>query len=45
MGIKQLVSSTRQHISTMVVGSQKVPSHAQCDGFGVTAIFPGLVTA
>jgi hypothetical protein len=43
LGTKQLVSPV-QLPSTSVVGVQKVPSRAQCDGFGASAIFPGLVT-
>jgi hypothetical protein len=45
LGMKQLVSSVRQRTCTSVVGDQKVPCQAQCDGFGASAIFLELVTA
>jgi hypothetical protein len=44
MGMNHLVSSAQQRSYTSVVGGQEVPCQAQFDGFGVFAIFPGLVT-
>jgi hypothetical protein len=43
--MKQLISCTRQRTCTSAVGSKKVPCQAQCDGFVVSTIFPGPVTA
>jgi hypothetical protein len=44
MGKAQLVSSERQRTCTSIVGGEKVPRRAQCEGYGASAIFSGLVT-
>jgi hypothetical protein len=41
---KQLVSSARQCMFTSGVGGQNVPCQAQCDIYGASAIFLGLVS-
>jgi hypothetical protein len=42
MDKKQLGSSARQHTCISVTSDKKVPCQAQCEGFGASAIFPGL---
>jgi hypothetical protein len=44
LGKKQLVSSAWERTCTSVVGGQKGISQAQCDDFGPSTIFPGLIT-
>jgi hypothetical protein len=44
MGSKQMVSSAQQRSCTSAVTGQKVSCQRQCDAFGASAIFHGLVT-
>jgi hypothetical protein len=45
MGTKQLDLSTRHRVCISVVNVQNVPCQGQCDRFGASATFRGLVTA